>query len=245
MLKNKKARGETLGAIGRLVLAGISLAVVGAILYNIFGPAISGQKDYSESFEEFVEEINSLEPEEASLGLNKKSAVVGFSRGPESYECKNCYFDSSSAGGSLTFSMHSIRVDKSTSTECSGKACVCFCDKGFILKTEDIETSTIGLIPLFHFKQIGQCRKDIVCKALNDELDIVHKTIIKENDGVEWKNGFLFLRGVEGINIPDREILLLFVQREGNEIGVCNGDMMEYNKEILGIDGCINKDWIP
>lgn len=238
MLRNKKARGEMIGGIGRLVLAGISLAVVATILYNVFGSAISGQTDYSESFEEFVNDLNSMdsEPRVVFLGLNKKSAVIGFSKGAGRYECFNC-------GSGCAVPRVTKIFDKPDDPECDDNACVCVCNGKFKLSKD--ETIAGISTPV----DVGQCQKELICKKLQD-ISIVEKTIIKKYTGCteHWNNGFLFANdvvGANGLKRYNRELTKLYVERRGNEIGVCNEDMFNFNEEKLGINGCINKDWTP
>ena len=253
MFNNKKS----LFVFKFLIRIIISLAVIFLVLVPACGKIraafFNTDTKYIGSFEEFVGEINQLSDEPSgtgkrlSLELNKKSAIIGFRKSADGYECKNCYFD---VGASGTLSITSIKVDKPANSECNDadKACVCLCNGKFELEHEstDIESVFGGLGgTISHHHETGRCTDEYICVSLKEEVDIVEKTIIKENDDAEWSNGFLFLRDISGLRTPDEELITLFVQKGDNEIGVCNEDMLDYNKDKLNLpDGvCINKDW--
>lgn len=237
MFKNKKSQVMT--SLIRTIIAVVALFVIAVPACNYVREVLSGS---SESFEAFVDRINEMPPESSGqfvLELNKNSVVIGFNRDTTRWECYNCYVGVQSRA--------TIIFNRPDSPECNEDACICLCDKTFKLEGENPE--------------IGKCGGKLLCKKLEQDVDIVSKTIIKMypgftiplvtiGGGIEhWNYGFLFANdifsGANGLKKYDEGITLLYVEKKNNEIGVCNEDMMNYNKEKLDIDGCINKDWAP
>ena len=227
---NKKAVEISIKAVVRLIIAV-------AVLFLIVFPACNKLRSYffgadTGSFEAFVEGINEMSSERADsfvLRLNEKSAVIGFGKGANRYECFNCYVG-------IANPRPTIVVNRPDSPECADGACVCLCDKSFKLEGEN--------------PKIGQCG-ELLCKKIDP--DIVSKTIIKKYSGIlgigggteHWNNGFLFVNGVSGANglkLYNEKATLLYVEKRANLIGVCNADMLEFNNEEWKLDGCINKD---
>lgn len=226
-MKNKKAL-MVASALVRII-AGV------AIFFLIIVPACNKVRDFffshgTESFETFVDEINKMTSDgtgEFVLQLNDNSAVVGFKSDAARYECYGC----SLMGAPVPWV--TFKFDKPANPECNGKACVCLCDGKF---EKSVEGSTI----------VGTCSSLMLCKKLN--MDVVDKTIIKTHSSQteHWLNGFLFARGVigaNGLNLYNMEIMTLHMQRKASILGVCNDDMIEYNRRTLQIDECINKDY--
>lgn len=196
----------------------------------------SGQK----SFEAFVDKINGMvqypkKTESVVLELNDKSAVIGFSKNTDAYRC---YCGSKWSGPSIVERLNVI-INKPNVPECIADACICLCD--IKTETKDILGSGSGLI--------GRCENSI-CKKLNGGMDITPKTNMKPDDGSipqYWDRGFLFANGfnnLNGMQMSMDKINTIYIQKEGNIIGVCDGNMLQYNKDKLKLqeNACINND---
>lgn len=247
MIENKKARGEMMGGIGRLILALISFAIVATILSNIFGPAI-GLADSGrslESFEEFVDELNSMNvgQKDVYLELNKKSAVIGFNQPGDAFECYSCPPN----GNSKRITQRTYKPDNSP---CNGKACICLCNGGFEVRFEGGTESMEGV-------WTGRCKNGMICRELTGGLKIVDETRIGKVTEVlnsyyqHWNNGFMFTREVSNADgfsaINHKGLIKLVIEKTTNSenlIGVCNEEILDFNQNELGINSCINKEQI-
>lgn len=249
-MKNKKS----LMIVSTLVKIIIALVV----LFLIVIPACNKARKYffdygsTESFETFVDGINSMEPgaQQFVLRLDKGSGVIGFGReAANTYDNDfKCYCGSKMNG--LTSSERlNVILDKPSNSECNGKACVCLCELETQGETIDGGGGTHG-----------NCKRIISCKGLDGEIDITDKTIITKLSNLPllggdwfqyWGKSFLFYRSIAGIpetlnglgsNLNKEEIITLSVEKRGNLVGVCNSNMLKFNKDRLNINGCINKD---
>lgn len=240
MLKSKKSSTEITETLVILVVTIASLLLIVFPAYDrikawgIFNP----NKAYLNSFNNFVDNINkiSLPRDTFELSLKEKSAIVGFSKNADRYECITC----GAARRTTIF-------DKpANEKECAGYACICLCN----------EFQLIGRMLNDKYTNFVQCSK-LTCKKV-EQGDIVNKVVIKTytqilifGGGAEyWKNGFLFVNGVFGANGlgPNKEErIYLIVEKNQNLIGVCNRDMLnfnkeEFNKKRLKSDGCITTE---
>jgi hypothetical protein len=201
--------------------------------YNKISSYFSYEK-YSKSFENFVNKINKMElPKETiTLLLNEKSAIIGFSKNSEGYECVNCYELGTITSIAGAADKTTIIFNKPNNKACSENACICFCSSELKILREN-------------FKSIkyGKCTTELICKKIENK-DITNKVTIKTylGGGSEyWKNGFLFANGVQanGLELHDKELIILVVEKKSNIIGICNNEMLEYNKNKLDFDGCL------
>ena len=241
MFNNKKS----LFVFKFLIRIIISLAVIFLVLVPACGKIraafFNTDTKYIGSFEEFVGEINQLSDEPSgtgkrlSLELNKKSAIIGFSEGADHWECFNCNIGKQDRPSAIVLKP----------IECGSGACICLCNGDYKLRSGDWEGKSASF---------GECEKGYLCREL--EVDIVSRTIVeKHNWGTEdWNNGFLFANKMPGTGLVlnglkhyKEDFTTLFVQKGDNEIGVCNEDMLDHNKDKLNLpDGvCINKYWAP
>ena len=233
MLKNKKSFDINTDFIVRLVfVAAVILLIVMPAGSKLYAKIFSQM--YDKSFESFVNEINKPDfgKEDFQLRLKAKSAIVGFSKNTERFECINCYgaFDDKPT----------IIFEKPKREECLAGACVCLCSEGLGLeKSEDMPTGTI------------HCSEMTCIKV--EQRDIIDKVIIRTNDasifGVDvpggateyWKNGFLYVNdmdGINGIKSHNEEINYFKVEKRQNIVGVCNQDIFNLNKK-LGFNTCV------
>ncbi len=231
MFNNKKSDELAPEALARTLITVVIILLIVFPAYNRLHAAfLSSEKKYLQSFENFVNAINKMTPGRQSfeLRLNDKSAIIGFSKNTDRYECFNCY----SAQNRPT-----IIFNKPVNEECSGSACICLCKEGFKFEVNDIEGKPT---------EIGQCQK-LACKKIENQ-DVIDRTIISPNSITEssentayWKNGFLFANGVplaNGLKPYDEEYTTLVVEKKSDIIGICNSDMLKIRKELGSYD-CI------
>lgn len=237
MLKNKKSLAPE--ALVRTIIAvAIVLLIVFPLADKLHSVFFGNIKKYDESFDKFVNEINAMGQgrETLQMAMKDTSAIIGFSKNAERFECFNCYVGIQNRP--------TIIYDKPKNSECAGKACICLCQEGF--KLEEVTNGTFGVVTKY-----GKCSQ-LVCKSVS--LDISERAPVKLYPGIDvwfttlgggteyWKNGFLYLRGVSGANglkLYNEEYNNFIVERSGNTIGVCNSDIMQFNAESLGFDKCI------
>lgn len=248
-MKNKKA----------LMIASTLVKIIIAlvVLFLIVIPACNKVREYffsygtTESFETFVDGINSMEPgtKQFVLRLDEGSGVIGFGREAYgSYENDFKCYCGSKMSGLTSLERLNVIIDKPSNPECNDKACICLCELETLGETIDGGSGTHG-----------NCKRIISCKGLN-AIDITDKTMIDKKSNLPllggdwfqyWKKSFLFYRSIAGIseylnglgsNLNKEEVITLSVEKRGNLVGVCNSNMLKFNKERLGINGCINKD---
>lgn len=224
MLKNKKADDLTLPGLVRIFLAFIIIVLIVYPAGNsLYAATLGKEKRYTQSFQNFVDNINKMSSGRQSFEvmLKEKSAIIGFSKNTDQYECFNCN------------GMHEDRptmvFEKPKNEECINNACICLCREEFQIAKGSFEGKSLNQ---------GQCLK-LFCKKI-ERKDIVGKTILKNNQ--YWKNGFLFINAdVEeiGLKAYKQESGTFVVEKRANVIGVCNTDMMKFNKNELGFDSCL------
>jgi hypothetical protein len=250
MLENKRALVvETL--IRVLIIVAVIFLVIRPAGQKIYAAVVDPDKKYDEAFVKIAEQINEMKSDQETFSvlLKDKSAIIGFSKDADRWECYNCYVG-------IANPRPTNIVSKPINTECNGQACICICSEFEILKYQDVEglkTKT----------DIGQCKGELKCSSLS--YDIAGKTIIKlypATGGTEhWNNGFLFVNGISGVNglkKYDEESVILTVQKklissntpEGQPysiVGFCNTDMLDFNKDKLNLPAntCLNNDWAP
>lgn len=245
MLKNKKSL-MLANTVVRIVLT--TLAIV-LLIVPISARVIKVLLDSGssvEDFEEFVDGINEMPTDSKnafSLELDDKSAIIGFDKS-EGYTCEECINCIVAAVWKQT-----MTIARPSNPECTNSACVCLCDNNF---GKDGSLCVPGEIASF------KC-EEYLCKALNTDISIVGGTLIKKDVGtdVSWKNGFSFLNVAKmnlladlganvvlnGLEANTNKQRALYVEKSANNVvGVCNQEMLDYNKEELGLpDGaCIN-----
>lgn len=219
----------------------VRIIIAIAVLFLIVIPACNKLRAYlsnseTESFGAFVDKINKMDSnskEDFAFRLEEKSAVVGFSKDANRYECFNCYVGTASPRATIIFNRPADQDG------CSGGVpCACLCSS---LKLEQENP------------KVAQC-SSLLCKKISSatmgNLDVTGKTIVKKYPfgGTEhWNNGFLFVNGVAGANglrLYNENPMLLYIEKKGNIIGVCNKDILDLNRDALHLpEGtCINKD---
>jgi hypothetical protein len=235
MLKNKKSL--VLESLVRLVVTiGVLLLIVFPAGERVYTAFFGSDTKYLQSFEEFVNNINDmrLERETFSIRLREESAIAGFSKNSDKFECYNCYVG--------VQDRPTIIFNKPKTQDCSGRACICLCKDDFKLNNDILNGKTI---------KVAEC-EELTCKSLNK--DIVENLPVKIYPGFKmfgfqilggaeyWKNGFLFANGVTGTNglkLYNQESNNLIVEKRQNFIGICNPDMLKYNLDELKTDRCI------
>lgn len=235
MLFNKKSATLSPEALVRIVGALLIILLIILPFYNKVSAAYSNQK-YLKSFENFADKINkmSLPRETFLLNLKEKSAIIGFSKNADRYECYNCYIG--------VQNRPSIIFNKPKDEACSDNACICFCSE-FALVEENLDGKQI---------KSGKCSVKLTCRKI-EQGDIVNKVVIKTYSGLlgvgggeeYWKNGFLFVNGISranGLRLYSNELNTFIVEKKSNLIGVCNTDMIQFNKNNLNFDGCIKTE---
>lgn len=241
MLKGKKSITISLDALIRLL--GVVLVILLIILptYDNIHAAIV-RNEALKSFSYFIEQINKmpLRSEKFILRLNDKSAIIGFSKNSDKYECFNCYSGVQNPRATVIFS-------KPKDNACDNSACICLCFDGFQIMEENLEGKP----------KLGQCTTNLDCRKV-ENADIVDKTIVKFYPGLNvgftilgggaeyWKNGFLFVNGVSGANrlkLYNEKLTELIVERRSNLIGVCNKEIMELNRNELKFNSCIINEY--
>ena len=247
MLKNKKSEGTTLipAALVRIVVSVlIILLIIFPFLDKLHDLIIGSDKKYEESFKNFLDGVDRMNVGRAEfeIELKPKSAIVGFSRNADKFECFNCYECLNCYKGAEE--RPTIIFNKPNNQECKDSACICLCSNGFQLVEGSLEGKSTKFV---------QCPQP-KCKNL-DKQDIPSKMIVKYSAGINivvttvgqgavyWKNGFLFANGVpwaNGIYAKDEEERTqLIVEKRSNLIGVCNPDIMRTNQNDLKFDTCI------
>lgn len=233
MVNNKKSI-MVMDAILRLViaLAALFVLVIPGCVW-IRENFLDSDKKYIQSFEEFVDGINEMNLKTIDsffLEMKKKSAIIGFKKGADTFTCQKCL----PLYSGLTTYYHTITVDKPSNSECSEGACVCLCNEEFTLDDAEYDSKE----NIFYYG--GNC-KNFKCSSLNH--DIVQRTIINKKENIEWKDGFLLLRDVMGLGSDVEPSILYKVQMRNlpgpikpgdtfTEIGVCNEAMLKYNVDF-------------
>src|SRR3989338_181491 len=230
-INNKKAVELSIKAIVRLIIAL-------AVLFLVVFPACNKLRSYffgadTGSFDTFVEGINEMSSDGDSfvLRLNEKSAVIGFGKTTDRYECYRC----TAPEGAMGF----VSLIILKPAECGGDACACLCSE---IKHE-YKSFEGGMAT------VGECQKP-VCRKLNP--DIVNKLVVHVHPSYTtpvklaellknpnqyinlWINGFLFANGFDEANelnkLNNEDITTLYVEKKGNLIGVCNKAILDYNR---------------
>ena len=224
MIKDKK--GFALEALLRTTIA-VVLAYIA--IFHIGKPAAEaafGSNDASQSFDRFVNEINSLQegPGKQSLvALDEGTAVIGFSKNTKEFKCHVCQ----TVYGQAYSELYYYSINKPSNPECSDKACACLCVKGL---TIDQSSGTERKINCGQFS----------CRTLNKDIDIVAKISLEDalkKRGVSiatfpyWENGFFFVRRknpstpLNGMPPNDARDITLFIEKKRlNQelyVGVC------------------------
>jgi len=224
MNKNKKSIFIGVGALMMLIVSIVLFVVIikstGHISNFLFGS--SGDK-YMQDFIKFVEDINNQRSGTSPpnlIKLKENSAIVGFTKNSDSFECIDCYSDKTSH----------IIVEKPPNPECENNACICLCVEEFQL----VDTT-------YKFESIKEsfCPK-FECEEL--EPDIASNVAIPGDSKGYWKNGFLIVNNVPGANglkSFNPQIDHIIVEKRQNIMGVCTREMIEYNRNELGFDKCI------
>lgn len=236
MLKAKKSILIIPESLVRILIAiAVVLLIVFPLWNRLEAAFFNTDKKYTESFENFVRDINNVGQgrETFLLRMKDKSAIIGFSKSASRYECFNCYVG--------VQNRPTVFFDKPTKPECAGKACICLCND---FKLEDSTENDKSI-------KSGKC-SEIQCRPLN--ADVPERTSIKLYPGLDiwvaiigggteyWKNGFLYARGVSGANglkLYTEENVNFIAERRGNTIGICNYDLLGFNQDALGIDRCV------
>ena len=239
MLKNKKSETTALEALVRTIAtAAIIFLIVIPAGVKLYAYYSNPETKYMQSFQNFVDKINkmNLGRDQFTLNLNEKSAIIGFSKNADRYECFNCYIG--------VQNRPSILFNKPKDNECNNNACICLCNGGFQLIERDLDGKST---------EFGQCTNTLQCKRI-EQKNIVDKVIIKTYPGLDikitklgggaeyWKNGFLYANGVPGSNglkLPNQEINDFVVEKNADMIGICNYDMLKFNRDELHTDSCI------
>ncbi len=238
MFNGKKSVVSNLETIVRIGAALLLIFLIVLPLWNKAHAALTSQQ-YQRSFERFVDDINkmNLGKDTFTISLKEKSAIIGFSKNSERYECFNCYIG--------VQNRPSVIVNKPKNEYCDNKACICLCGEAFNLLESSLDGKSMKL---------GQCSSLLKCKTV-ERLDIIDKVVIKTYPGINlgiatlggggqeyWKNGFLFANGISGANglkMHSDNLNVLNVEKRLNLIGVCNADMLGFNKNTLKFDSCI------
>ncbi len=186
---------------------------------------LKGQ-EYLKSFENFADGINKmgLGRETFTIRLKETSALIGFSKNSERYECFNCILG--------TENMATRVVEKPRNDACNGNACICLCIEGFKLVPKAVEGKQIVY---------GECRANLVCKST--EKDIINNLPFKIHlaGARGYWNGFLFVNGVDntnGLQPVKHELNTLIAEKRFNTVAVCNQEILDFNKRI-GLDKCM------
>ncbi|MBU90391.1 hypothetical protein CMO94_02515 [Candidatus Woesearchaeota archaeon] len=219
MIKNKKSLFFGVVPLVVLALSVFLFFVVFVGSSYIFKMVFKSSGDsYTRDFEGFVDDINRLglgvSPPDL-IKLKKKSAIIGFSKGADIYECIDCY----------SSKIQHINVLKPQKQECENNACVCLCIENFQFAEYEGDPIKYGFCPKFECKELEQ--------------NIIEEASIP--GGGYWKNGFLFANDVSeanGLRDFNPQIDPLIVEKRQNIVGICSRDMLEY-RAGLGFDSCI------
>ncbi len=242
-IKNKKAL--VLKALIRIIIAVIVLLLVVIPACNMISKLFFSSGSSIKAFEEFVNGINEMPPDSKEafllelgegITMGTGSAIVGFSK-TGNYKCDECV----KCGPGVAMWRGDMKITRPSNPECAGTACIFLCDGNFMM----LSACGAGT-------GIGEC-EEYICMPLNSNIDIVDETTIKDRTvlpDVLWHNGFLFLNYipfVNGLEINKEKQRTLYVEKnKGNMIGVCNQEMLDYNRDKFGEDKdiCINKGLI-
>ena len=160
----------------------IAILFVGAALYigkSLFRLTGSG----FDSYLGFVSEANRLENgqfKELGVDFDKNTAIIGFSKDAEQFECYNCISPSVDNKPRAIFK-------KPIKPECKNRACICLCREGLSDKESGATTEF-------------SC-SSLTCRNLKDDLDVIDiYDATKENQpGLKafWKGGFVYGRDIK------------------------------------------------
>lgn len=232
LFNGKKGESETISMdalirwIGAAFLA-LAILFIGCRAWGQFSAHTS-----SKSFENFIGDIDKMTRRDSTLtiSMQPKSAIIGFSRGAQRFECFNCGIGNQNRPSAV--------FDKPSHEACIGSSCICLCSE-FKLEEGSIDGKST---------QIGKCLSKLICQPV--KYNIVDKTIVHvyPSTGVQeyWKNGILFANGIAGANrlrISNADVTRLKVEIRSDVMGICNDDMIQFNKEQLKFDGCINTEY--
>lgn len=236
---NKKSVDIVPEALVRTVVTvGFVLVVYlfGSTAYaNTIKPYFS-EKKYVKSFDDFINNINNMEVRRDTFGLKlgQNTAVIGFSKDIQKYECINCY--------NIGVNVRTVTADKPNDKECIGQACICLCSEGLRISESGAALAVIGC-QKYTCKKIVQ--KDIAKRtAIEPLLVLVHPKQPPQTYPRAWINGFLYSNNfpnANGLKVNNEEAIELVVERKDDVIGVCNRDALKYNKNVLGSEACITE----
>lgn len=182
MIKQKKA--IVVEALMRIIIMAFLIWVV----FNIgkrAAEAAFGGSDALQSFEKFVDEINSLGDgggKQTLLSLDKGTAVMGFSKDKD-YQCYGC--------GAAEKDKLAARFKHPLDSECKDSSCVCLCPKNSLKTTRRQTVLEMS------------CEK-LKCKRLDFDIyqnvklgDLIAKKYGKYVYDMDssWQGGFFYARG--------------------------------------------------
>ena len=227
-MKSKKSGIPILSALLRIIIA-IVLVFIFFVACSKVKNAFSNEDDkVINDFEEFANGINDMSSTAKSFEMEfkKGSAIVGFRKGASAWDCHNCH---------TTHASPTRAFIKPSNDQCVSSACMCLCLEGFLFEGGANKLAKCG---------------NLICKGLKKgikEKDIKETTIIKSsdklfsNDDTYWKNGFLFVNGIEegaGSGIISISPVTLFVDNNNGVVSVCTKAMRENNQKMFGNDRC-------
>ena len=220
-MKNKKSGIPILSALLRIIIAIVLVFIFFAACSRVKNAFSNEDDKVINAFEEFANGINDMSSTAKSFEVEfkKGSAIVGFRKGdgsaPLNWDCINCN--------------PTRAYIRPSNSECVGSACICLCLEGFSFDSN-----------------FGKCPSALTCRVL--KKDIKEITILKSSDNdydagddTYWKNGFLFVNGIEegaGSGIISISPAAFFVDNNNGVVSVCTAIMRQNNKNMFGNDRC-------
>lgn len=218
MIKNKKSFIMVKTLVRVIVVIGVIFFLILPACNKVQSYFDTDQK-YKRSFEKFVDKINGFPAGKrpASIELDKDSAIIGFSKNINLFECVNCWDGNKN-----------IVFDKPTKNqECSESACICLCNEGF-------DSTEIGSGD--DQAKVIHCKKKLNCKQI--DKDVVEATVVSVREGSYFNNGFLFARDISDVNGLEKhtqETIDFVVDKTEDIIAVCTPNMLIQNN----LDSCL------
>jgi len=178
-------KGMVIEALMRVIIM-IVLVVVVIKIGEKTADAFFGGSDAQQIFDEFINQINSLQNKDSKpflISLDVGTGIIAFSKDASEFRCYAC------DNTVISNTIHYYSFKKPSNNECDKKPCACLCTKGLTKGNYEGDESKM------------MCNK-LYCKNLKSDIPAkisLEEVLKKKNIAIAtypyWQNGFFFSRG--------------------------------------------------